>query len=298
MQVQVQREGGAHLRRPRCARSCARTPTSSSSARSATRRRRTSPSRPSLTGHLVLSTLHTNDAASSVDAPRRHRRSRATRSPRRSRASSRSGSCGGSAPLPRAGGRARCRIACSAGSPNRATLYRGVGCAECSMTGYRGRLAIDGGPDRDRRGRAPHRRRRDVGPHRTTRRARAGCARSGSRGVQHVRQGETTHRRAPPRARGAARNIRRASPARRPRGSSSVECRAPAPRDTPGSRSPRPSDEEGPAATDSAGGAASRSSAPSAFTGDSFELVDDGQAKRAGGASVCCSSRTRSRCGA
>src|SRR5439155_24071089 len=41
--------------------SCARIPTSSWSARSATRRLQESRSRPHVTGHFVLSTLHTND---------------------------------------------------------------------------------------------------------------------------------------------------------------------------------------------------------------------------------------------
>ena len=59
-----QPEGRAHLRRRRCGRSCVPTPTSSSSVRSATRRPRSSRIEAALTGHLVLSTLHTNDAAS------------------------------------------------------------------------------------------------------------------------------------------------------------------------------------------------------------------------------------------
>ena len=51
---------------PACARCCAPTPTSSWSARSATARRRRSPSSPRSPGHLVLSTLHTNDAPSAI----------------------------------------------------------------------------------------------------------------------------------------------------------------------------------------------------------------------------------------
>ena len=46
--------------------SCARTPTSSWSARSATSRPRRSRVKAALTGHLVLSTLHTNDAPGTV----------------------------------------------------------------------------------------------------------------------------------------------------------------------------------------------------------------------------------------
>ena len=51
---------------PGCARSCARIPTSSWSARSATARRREIAIQASLTGHLVLSTVHTNDAAGAI----------------------------------------------------------------------------------------------------------------------------------------------------------------------------------------------------------------------------------------
>ena len=47
-------------------RCCDRPPTSSSSVRFATRKPPRSPFRPSLTGHLVFSTLHTNDAPSAL----------------------------------------------------------------------------------------------------------------------------------------------------------------------------------------------------------------------------------------
>ena len=59
---EYQPEGRAHLCRAPCARSCARIRTSSWSARSATSRRPRSRSRQRRPGHLVLSTLHTNDA--------------------------------------------------------------------------------------------------------------------------------------------------------------------------------------------------------------------------------------------
>ena len=52
--------------RPRCAPCCARTRTSSWSARSATPRPRRWRCRSALTGHLVLSTVHTRDAAGAV----------------------------------------------------------------------------------------------------------------------------------------------------------------------------------------------------------------------------------------
>ena len=51
----------------RCARLCARTPTSCSSARCATSSPSSSRSRMAETGHLVFSTLHTNDAAQAID---------------------------------------------------------------------------------------------------------------------------------------------------------------------------------------------------------------------------------------
>ena len=61
------REHRPELRRRAARRSCARTPTSSWSAKSATSRRRRSRSKAALTGHLVLSTLHTNDAPSTIN---------------------------------------------------------------------------------------------------------------------------------------------------------------------------------------------------------------------------------------
>ena len=54
------------LRRWPCARSCGRTRTSSWSARSATSRRREIAVKAALTGHMVLSTLHTNDAPATI----------------------------------------------------------------------------------------------------------------------------------------------------------------------------------------------------------------------------------------
>ena len=103
-----------------------------------------------LTGHLVLSTLHTNDAPSAVTrltemgiepflvGSALDCRARATPGPpavhevqggvprRRRRRSSRRASRGTAFPAP-------------AGMP---TLYRAVGCSACSKTGYKGRLAL------------------------------------------------------------------------------------------------------------------------------------------------------------
>ena len=58
----------------RCATSCARTPTSSWWARSATQETAQYAIQAALTGHLVFSTLHTNDAATSITPPGRPRR--------------------------------------------------------------------------------------------------------------------------------------------------------------------------------------------------------------------------------
>ena len=82
--------------RARCAQSCARTPTSSWWAKSATRETAEMAVQAALTGHLVLSTLHTNDSpapslAWSTSAWRHFS------SPRRSSASWRSDWCGASA---------------------------------------------------------------------------------------------------------------------------------------------------------------------------------------------------------
>ena len=61
-----QPEGGARPSPAACARCCAPTPTSSWSARSATRETAQIAVESALTGHLVLSTLHTNDAPSAI----------------------------------------------------------------------------------------------------------------------------------------------------------------------------------------------------------------------------------------
>jgi CheY-like chemotaxis protein len=128
----------------------------------------------SLTGHLVLSTLHTNDAASSVTrlvdigiesykiaaALKGVVAQRLMRRCVRTAASSRW---------------ARCPRSLHRFFPDQGTLYRAVGCPECSMTGYRGRLAIEESPARHRRGRASHRGQRERGAHQR-RRARGGHA--------------------------------------------------------------------------------------------------------------------------
>ena len=161
--------------RARCARSCAPTPTSSSSVRSATRRPRSSRIEAALTGHLVLSTLHTNDAASTpmrlvemgvepflVDERARLRRRAAPR-PQALR------QVQGAVPADR--GRARRR---RAGRPRSSTAASGRRCTgrsgarSCGRTGYRGRFGIhevmvDVGGDRAADHRAPFVRRHPEG---------------------------------------------------------------------------------------------------------------------------------------
>jgi general secretion pathway protein E len=99
-----------------------------------------------LTGHLVLSTLHTNDAGSSITrlldmgiedylVTSTVRGVLAQRLVRRLCADCRE--C--YEPVPELLSRIRARIAAE---PVRAELYRPVGCGSCSGNGYRGRLAI------------------------------------------------------------------------------------------------------------------------------------------------------------
>jgi len=96
----------------------------------------------SLTGHLVLSTLHTNDAASSVTrlvdiGIESYKIAAALKGVVAQRLMRRL--CTHCREL--AVGQVPERL--SKYFPEVGTLYRGVGCTECSMTGYRGRLAIE-----------------------------------------------------------------------------------------------------------------------------------------------------------
>ena len=139
-------QGRASPSPPRCATSCARTRTSSWSARSATRRRRRTPSRRRSPATSCFSTLHTNDAASSISrlvdlgvepfldhldagrrdgaAPGAHASARTAR-PSATSTARRSRPC--ASPCPRASG-SRCK--------------EGEGCHECRGTGYLGRTGI------------------------------------------------------------------------------------------------------------------------------------------------------------
>jgi general secretion pathway protein E len=101
-----------------------------------------------LTGHLVLSTLHTNDAPSAVHAAARARR--AAVSPQR-HAERRHGAAPGAHALPalQAEGELHRARTSRLGRAGRAveveppgTVYKPVGCLDCRMTGFMGRVGI------------------------------------------------------------------------------------------------------------------------------------------------------------
>jgi type II secretory ATPase GspE/PulE/Tfp pilus assembly ATPase PilB-like protein len=118
------------------------------SAKSATWRPRTSPINASLTGHLVFSTLHTNDAPQRGDPSDRHRREavpgasirslRAIMAQRLVRKI-----CQKCKPrtTPDREGAALARTS-PRSKPPRPRLRKGEGCANCNTTGYRGRIGI------------------------------------------------------------------------------------------------------------------------------------------------------------
>nr|MBP7549286.1 type II/IV secretion system protein [Gemmatimonadaceae bacterium] len=96
----------------------------------------------SLTGHLVLSTLHTNDAASSVTrlvdiGIESYKIAAALKGVVAQRLMRRLCSACRELSVGQVPERLRRWF------PDQGTLYRAVGCPECSMTGYRGRLAIE-----------------------------------------------------------------------------------------------------------------------------------------------------------
>lgn len=180
----------------------------------------------SLTGHLVLATLHTNDAASSVTrlvdiGIESYKIAAALKGVVAQRLMRRL--CSQCREL--AVGKVSDRM--QRFFPDQGALYRAVGCAECSMTGFHGRLAIEEVlivTDEVERRIAG-----DESVERLNDAAREGGMRSlWESGVQHVRQGETT-----------IDELLRV-------------LEAPAQRTTPSS----------------------------AFTGESFELVDDGKARK------------------
>ena len=144
----------------------------------------------SLTGHLVLSTLHTNDAASSVTrlvdiGIESYKIAAALKGVVAQRLMRRL--CPSCREL--AIGEVPDRM--KKFFPEQGTLYRAVGCTECSMTGFRGRLAIEevlqSTDEVERR----------IAGNETVERINDAAREGGMRslwesGVQHVRQGETT----------------------------------------------------------------------------------------------------------
>ncbi len=211
----------------------------------------------SLTGHLVLSTLHTNDAASSVTrlvdlGIESYKIAAALKGVVAQRLMRRLCSS--------------CRALAVGQVPERlqkyfpevGTLYRGVGCAECSMTGYRGRLAIEEvlhvTEEVERR----------IAGNESVDRINDGAREGGMRslwesGVAHVRKGETT-----------IEELLRVLEA--PQESSKAAAAA----------SRGNTDEEGPSAPGpSRHRTGTRHAAPVTFTGDSFELVGDAKIRKA-----------------
>jgi type II secretory ATPase GspE/PulE/Tfp pilus assembly ATPase PilB-like protein/ActR/RegA family two-component response regulator len=234
-----------------------------------------------LTGHLVLSTLHTNDAASSVTrlvdiGIETYKIAAALKGVVAQRLMRRI--C------------VHCREL-SVGQvperlqryfPDQGTLYRAVGCPECSMTGYRGRLAIEEvlsvTEEVERR----------IAGNESVERINDGAREGGMKSlwesaVQHVRQGETTIEEllrvleAPPE--GGSRQFS-ASRGAKEEGSS---ARAPEKRSSRAFQAP-PEDEE-PASAPSAPEpprrrSSSRQSVPVALSGEAFELADEASVKR------------------
>ena len=229
----------------------------------------------SLTGHLVLSTLHTNDAASSVTrlvdiGIESYKIAAALKGVVAQRLMRRL--CSHCREL--AIGQVPDRI--KRWFPDQGTVYRGVGCPECSMTGYRGRLAVEevlhANDEVERR----------IAGNETVERIHDAARETGMRslwesGVQHVRQGETTIEEllrvleAPSEPSTATRSgpPSRASTS----GAPAVSARA----------STTSVEEEEPTtgpSTPASRRSGTRHSAPTSFTGDSFELVEDKQSKR------------------
>ena len=230
----------------------------------------------SLTGHLVLSTLHTNDAASSVTRlvdigiesykiAAALKGVVAQRLMRRLCASCREIVVGH---VPEKLHRF---------FPDQGSLYRAVGCAECAMTGYRGRLAIEEvlyATDEVERRIAGN-----ESVDRINEAAREGGMRSlWESAVQHVRNGETT----------IDELLRvleapvESNASRSGQGAHGTTLEDPArPQHPSAMTAPVLDEEDGPSA---AGHPRHRSSGrhatPVTFTGDSFELVEEGKARK------------------
>ena len=154
----------------------------------------------SLTGHLVFATLHTNDACSSitrltdlgVDSAKLAGALKGVVAQRLIRRL-----C------------PACKLVANAGVPRRlvgsipedSMIYVPVGCRECSMTGYSGRVADHGSARRDTRHREGNRRRRAA---RSTARRGAGVGHEVAVGLRSVAAAGGEHERTGARARARA----------------------------------------------------------------------------------------------
>ena len=231
----------------------------------------------SLTGHLVLSTLHTNDAASSVTrlvdiGIETYKIAAALKGVVAQRLMRRICS--------------HCRELAVGQVPDRlqkyfpvqGTLYRAVGCPECSMTGYRGRLAIEEvlfvTEEVERR----------IAGNESVERINDGAREGGMKSlwesaVQHVRQGETTIEELLRVLEAPQEGSSRSGSSSRVTTEEVKTVRPPEPRD---SRGTNQVDEEGSSAQPTGDGQRRRSGTRHAipFTGDAFELADDEKIKR------------------
>jgi type II secretory ATPase GspE/PulE/Tfp pilus assembly ATPase PilB-like protein/ActR/RegA family two-component response regulator len=235
----------------------------------------------SLTGHLVLSTLHTNDAASSVTrlvdiGIESYKIAAALKGVVAQRLMRRL--CNTCREL--AVGQVPDRM--QKYFPEQGTLYRGVGCTECAMTGYRGRLAIEEvlqvTEEVERR----------IAGNESVDRINDAAKEGGMRSlwesaVAHVRKGETTIEELLRVLEAPQENSNRGSAA--PRISSEeVQTLSPQPNAPVRASSvanPLIDDDEGPsAAAAKARRSGTRHAVPNTFSADSFELVGDAVAKR------------------
>ena len=222
----------------------------------------------SLTGHLVLSTLHTNDAASSVTrlvdiGIESYKIAAALKGVVAQRLMRRL--CPQCREL--SVGQVPDRL--KRWFPDQGTLYRAVGCPECSMTGYRGRLAVEEvlrtSDEVERR----------IAGNESVERINDAARETGMRslwesGVQHVRQGETT-----------IEELLRVleAPSEQPTRSSTQVQAIPEPPSSGSERRSRATpaiheDEEEASAPPPTSRRSNRSSTP-AFTAETFELLDD-----------------------
>ncbi len=231
----------------------------------------------SLTGHLVLSTLHTNDAASSVTrlvdiGIESYKIAAALKGVVAQRLMRRLCQTCRELAVGQVPERLRKYF------PEQGTLYRAVGCADCSQTGYRGRLAIEEvlyvTEEVERR----------IAGNESVERINDAAKEGGMRSlwesaVQHVRQGETTIEEllrvleAP-----GDSSARSGAAARTTTQDGEVANPTASPKRPSAMTTPTLDDEEAPSVPGPGSPrrrSGTRPSAPSTFTGESFELVDD-----------------------